>query len=125
MLKSVIVGNLFGVDILPEAVEICKLRLFLKLVSQIEVIEDLEPLPDIDFNVKTGNALVGFTSIEAVRAAITTLPDEQARMLLPEEQAALEAIEDATRRAGKAYQRFVDSQTSFAGSGDKVDAINR
>ena len=56
ILKSVIVGNLFGVDILPEAVEICKLRLFLKLVSQIEVIEDLEPLPDIDFNVKTGNA---------------------------------------------------------------------
>jgi hypothetical protein len=30
--KSIVIANLFGVDIMPEAVEICKLRLFLKLV---------------------------------------------------------------------------------------------
>ena len=30
-LKSIIVNNLYGVDIMEEAVEICKLRLFLKL----------------------------------------------------------------------------------------------
>jgi hypothetical protein len=29
ILKSIIVNNLFGVDIMEEAVEICKLRLFL------------------------------------------------------------------------------------------------
>ena len=34
--KSIIVNNLFGVDIMEEAVEICKLRLFLKLVAQID-----------------------------------------------------------------------------------------
>ena len=33
ILKSIIVDNLYGVDIMEEAVEICKLRLFLKLVS--------------------------------------------------------------------------------------------
>ena len=34
--KSIILHNLFGVDIMAEAVEICKLRLFLKLVSQVD-----------------------------------------------------------------------------------------
>ena len=36
ILKSIIIGNLYGVDIMEEAVEICKLRLFLKLVAQLD-----------------------------------------------------------------------------------------
>lgn len=58
--KSIILHNLFGVDIMAEAVEICKLRLFLKLVSQVESRDQLEPLPDIDFNIRCGNTLVGY-----------------------------------------------------------------
>lgn len=60
--KSIILHNLFGVDIMAEAVEICKLRLFLKLVSQVDGNRELEPLPDIDFNIRTGNTLVGYTT---------------------------------------------------------------
>jgi hypothetical protein len=60
--KSIIVNNLFGVDIMEEAVEICKLRLFLKLVAQVESVNHIEPLPDIDFNILAGNTLVGFVS---------------------------------------------------------------
>jgi len=59
--RSIVVNNLFGVDIMEEAVEICKLRLFLKLASQIEDQEQIEPLPDIDFNIRAGNALIGYT----------------------------------------------------------------
>ena len=54
VLKSIVVNNLYGVDIMEEAVEICKLRLFLKLVSQVDSFEQLEPLPDIDFNIRAG-----------------------------------------------------------------------
>ena len=36
VLKSIVIDNLYGVDIMEEAVEICKLRLFLKLVAQLE-----------------------------------------------------------------------------------------
>ena len=36
ILKSIVLNNLYGVDIMEEAVEICKLRLFLKLVAQLE-----------------------------------------------------------------------------------------
>ena len=35
-LKSIVLNNLYGVDIMEEAVEICKLRLFLKLVAQLD-----------------------------------------------------------------------------------------
>jgi hypothetical protein len=60
--KSIIIANLYGVDIMDEAVEICKLRLFLKLAAQLESVDQIEPLPDIDFNIRAGNTLVGYTS---------------------------------------------------------------
>jgi hypothetical protein len=69
--KSIIVNNLFGVDIMEEAVEICKLRLFLTLISTVERDDSkdnfgVEPLPDIDFNILAGNTLVGYASIEDI-----------------------------------------------------------
>ena len=70
--KSIIINNLYGVDIMEEATEICKLRLFLKLVSQVEQFDDIEPLPDIDFNIRAGNTLVGFASEEETKSAIST-----------------------------------------------------
>src|SRR5206468_536762 len=74
--KTIILNNLFGVDIMEEATEICKLRLFLKLAAQIEpdAAKDnfgIEPLPDIDFNVRVGNSLVGYATYEEIKAAIT------------------------------------------------------
>jgi hypothetical protein len=68
--KSIIINNLFGVDIMEEAVEICKLRLFLKLVSQVEKADEIEPLPDIDFNIRAGNTLVGFATRDQVRKSM-------------------------------------------------------
>jgi len=67
--KSIIVNNLFGVDIMDEAVEICKLRLFLKLVAQVEDVAHIEPLPDIDFNIRAGNTLVGYASLQEIEKA--------------------------------------------------------
>ena len=69
--KSIIVNNLFGVDIMEEAVEICKLRLFLTLIATVERNDSkdnfgVEPLPDIDFNILAGNTLVGYTSIDDI-----------------------------------------------------------
>ncbi len=67
--KSIIIANLYGVDIMDEAVEICKLRLFLKLASQLENPDQIEPLPDIDFNIRAGNTLIGHASIADVKKA--------------------------------------------------------
>jgi len=77
ILKSIILNNLYAVDIMEEAVEICKLRLFLKLASQVEpdAARDnlgIEPLPDIDFNIRAGNTLVGYATYDEVKRAITS-----------------------------------------------------
>ncbi len=71
ILKSIVINNLYGVDIMDEAAEICKLRLFLKMVAQIDDVNQIEPLPDIDFNVQAGNTLVGYTTLNEVEKAVT------------------------------------------------------
>ena len=76
---------------MEEAVEICKLRLFLKLVAQLETYDQIEPLPDIDFNIRPGNTLVGFTSLDAVRQAMTITRGGQFRALDEEQQETLGA----------------------------------
>jgi Eco57I restriction-modification methylase len=62
ILKSIIANNIFGVDIAREVVEVCKLRLFLKLISRVDTKKDLESLHTVLFNIRTGNALLGFVS---------------------------------------------------------------
>jgi hypothetical protein len=62
VLRSIALNNLYGVDIMEEAAEICKLRLFLKLVAQLDDADKIEPLPDLDFNIRSGNSLVGIVS---------------------------------------------------------------
>jgi Eco57I restriction endonuclease. len=70
ILKSIIINNLYGVDIMEEAVEICKLRLFLKLIAYVTKPNELEPLPDIDFNILAGNTLIGFNDLDEVRRVV-------------------------------------------------------
>ena len=65
--KNIILRNLDGVDIMVEATEIAKLRLFLKMVAVVDVNQrdqnlGLDPLPDIDFNIRCGNTLVGYAT---------------------------------------------------------------
>ena len=72
---------------MEEAVEICKLRLFLKLVAQVEPDAGkdnlgIEPLPDIDFNIRAGNTLVGYATADEVRRAFKEEPCEQGKLLL-------------------------------------------
>ena len=61
--KSIIADNLFGVDIMEEATEIARLRLFLALVASARNVDELEPLPNIDFNIITGNSLIGLMHV--------------------------------------------------------------
>ena len=65
--KQIIVDNLYGVDIMDEATEIAKLRLFLALVSSAQSLDQLEPLPNIDFNIMAGNSLIGLLTVDEKR----------------------------------------------------------
>ena len=121
ILKSIVLNNLYGVDIMEEAVEICKLRLFLKLVAQLERYDQIEPLPDIDFNVRAGNTLVGFTSMDAVRQAMTIMPNGQHRQVFPEDQAALDRINEEAEIASAAFNQFRWQQTMLGGEVTPAD----
>lgn len=50
---------LYGVDNDPGAVEICKLRLWLSLVVDEDDIEQIQPLPNLDYKIITGDSLLG------------------------------------------------------------------
>lgn len=106
ILKSIIINNLYGVDIMDEAVEICKLRLFLKMVAQIEDVKQIEPLPDIDFNVQAGNTLVGYATYEEVKNAVESKLDFDNTMKRIEEKA-----EDIKSR----FTLFRQQQTELGG----------
>ena len=62
--KKLIIENcLFGVDINPNSVKICRLRLWIELLknayyTQSSNYQYLETLPNIDINIKCGNSLV-------------------------------------------------------------------
>lgn len=63
--RKIITDNLFGVDVMEEATEIARLRLFLALVASARTVDQLEPLPNIDFNILSGNSLIGLLRVKA------------------------------------------------------------
>lgn len=107
--KSIILRNLYGVDIMREAVEIAKLRLFLKLVATVDADYrkpnlGLEPLPDIDFNIRAGNTLIGFTTeAELDKMLIETIEGSIAK----------EEIIEQMELVSMAYKHFKDDQVTI------------
>ena len=69
--KQTIIENcLFGVDINPNSVKICRLRLWIELLKNAYYTEEskfkeLETLPNIDINIKCGNSLISRFSLDA------------------------------------------------------------
>ncbi|HYS56062.1 MAG TPA: N-6 DNA methylase [Thermoanaerobaculia bacterium] len=60
--QTIVERSLFGVDLKPEAVRLCELRLWLAIVSKRDVpIEDIPPLPNLDRNILQGNSLLSPT----------------------------------------------------------------
>lgn len=61
--QQIIENCLFGVDINPNSVKICRLRLWIELLknayyTSASEYTDLETLPNIDINIKCGNSLI-------------------------------------------------------------------
>ncbi len=85
--KSIIENNLFGVDINPNSVEICKLRLWIELLKNSYYLRDssegfsanlsdsihqMQTLPNIDINIKCGNSLVSNFAFDSTFAMAQT-----------------------------------------------------
>ena len=111
--KSIILRNLYGVDIMVEATEIAKLRLFLKMVAVVDVDRradnlGLDPLPDIDFNIRCGNTLVGYANKEQLFKDLNDSQGSLDVMLANEEFK--EHITEEMQKVARAYDIFKDVQ---------------
>ncbi|MFR9165029.1 MAG: Eco57I restriction-modification methylase domain-containing protein [Dysgonomonas sp.] len=76
--KQTIIENcLFGVDINPNSVRICQLRLWIELLKHTYYksgTKELETLPNIDINIKCGNSLIHrFSLDEDLKPALKTI----------------------------------------------------
>ncbi|MBL7789865.1 MAG: Eco57I restriction-modification methylase domain-containing protein [Chitinophagales bacterium] len=82
--KQTIIENcLFGVDINPKSVMICRLRLWIELLKNAYYTEsskykELETLPNIDINIKCGNSLI--SRFEVKDSVFESIPNFQTRL---------------------------------------------
>lgn len=72
--KRILLDNIYGVDIDPQAVEVTKLSLLLKVLEgeqrqQAEMFQE-RVLPDLGDNIKCGNSLIGPDFYEAAQMAM-------------------------------------------------------
>jgi hypothetical protein len=102
------------VDIVDEAVEICKLRLFLKLIAHAEPDASkknhgIEPLPDIDFNILAGNTLVGYSQVDDIEHLWEQVEFGSGQVALAFDKD-VERLKGLCREYGLVLQRFRDQQ---------------
>ncbi len=110
--KSIILRNLYGVDIMVEATEIAKLRLFLKMVAVVDVDRrqpnlGLDPLPDIDFNIRCGNTLVGYANEEQLNQDLSFAGDILQELA---NQQFKEDIKTEMEKVATTFERFKELQ---------------
>lgn len=126
VLKSIILNNLYAVDIMEEAVEICKLRLFLKLAAQVEPNTQhpnlgIEPLPDIDFNIRAGNSLVGYATADEVRRSMKEDSGGQMKLMGEEDLGSFARFNLRCADVEDAFRKFRQLQTEGDGSVPAAD----
>ncbi|MGC8622081.1 MAG: Eco57I restriction-modification methylase domain-containing protein, partial [Caldisphaera sp.] len=98
--RTIIKENLYGVDINPNAIEVAKLRLWLWLTEVYEPTA-VEPLPNIEYNLKVGNTLFGYINIDKFKTIKQGLNDwinEENSLitLLPEREKLISKYKDAS-----------------------------
>ena len=116
--RTIIENCLFGVDINPKSVDICRLRLWIELLKNAYYYKDekgkrkLQTLPNIDINIKCGNSLLSKNPVRQGNAVVELKMFEVQRLqTYKEDVAAYKHCSDKKRKAEiKAkIQQFRDS----------------
>ncbi len=73
--RCIISQCLYGVDINPKSVDICRLRLWIELLKNAYYDNDqLQTLPNIDINIKQGDALMSHLKVEVKKESASQIP---------------------------------------------------
>ncbi len=105
--KKAALSNLYGTDLMPDAIETAKLRVFLALAACLDSSAEIEPLPDLDFNFKPGNLVVGIKDLDDIERI--SEGDLTSRLELA-------AIEPQIESYAQAYLNFVESSVQGNGT---------
>lgn len=98
ILKTIISNNLYGVDIMQEAAEICRLRLFLTLVARLRHLDEITLTPALTFHIRCGNTLVGFVRAQEAKKALANHSSHHNLPLDPGQRAQLDVYLASTSR---------------------------
>lgn len=121
--KRIITDNLYGVDIMEEAAEIARLRLFLALAASANEVEELEPLPNIDFNILRGNSLIGLMHVDAKRVEAKGKTGHLGGLLFVQNSYA-DVLADRNRQLEN-YRHFSAYAEDLTSLRDGISAINQ
>ncbi len=110
--KETIIENcLFGVDINPNSVKICRLRLWIELLKNAYYTAssnyaELETLPNIDINIKCGNSLVSRFGLDAdIKVAL-----QKSKFNIDGYKVAVQAYREAdTKEQKRSMEELIDS----------------
>jgi hypothetical protein len=108
--KTTVLNNIYGVDLMGPAVEIAKLRCWLSVISELETenVDDLAEddalaLPNIAFNLREGNSLIGYTGFPETNG------DEQYRLGSFSEDSVRDRYQDIIDEIEK-HEKAIDSE---------------
>ena len=107
--RKIIEHCLFGVDINPNSVKICRLRLWIELLKHTYYRPDssytqLETLPNIDINIKQGNSLLSKFSLKEDLSEVF----RKQKFSVSDYQLAVEAYkEESKKEAKEEFKKFI------------------
>lgn len=126
MEKQTIIENcLFGVDINPNSVKICRLRLWIELLKNAYYTKEsgyvhLETLPNIDINIKCGNSLLyRFSFNTDIRQVL-----RQSGITIAEYREAVSGYKNAPNKIKEKRDKFDDSISKIYTSEQKLQTMN-
>ena len=97
--RECIENSLYGVDIMPSAVDICQLRFWLSLVVDELDRKKIKPLPNLDNKIMCGNSLL--EEFEGVKLFDDSLLGEEVKDIRPELDRIEKEIKELNLKAGE------------------------
>ncbi len=101
--RRIISQCLYGVDINPKSVDICRLRLWIELLKNAYYDDgQLQTLPNIDINIKQGDALMSHLKVEVKKEAASQIPaSKNVREVISEYKSLVEEYKKGTGHANR------------------------
>jgi len=128
MKKNTVLNNLYGVDIVASGVEITKLRCWLSIMSEMTQtdVEELDEgelaLPNVAFNIRQGNTLVGYTSTGRLREVDEQSETHQQPLTEITQKSITELVEERQQKINEYKQKYGEAAEKLEKEIDSSDS---